>query len=72
MRISNELAWCAPVDASVIDLTEEADLAYWTHAFDCSTHELIDAVQFVGISVIAITAHLKLHVKQTAAVATSP
>ena len=59
MRMSNELAWFAPVDAVEINLTEEADLLYWTQAMDCSTHELINAVQSVGIAVAAIKDHLK-------------
>ena len=59
MRMSNELAWFAPVDAVEINLTEEADLLYWTQAMDCSTHKLINAVQSVGIAVAAIKDHLK-------------
>jgi Protein of unknown function (DUF3606) len=59
MRISNELAWSEPEDAVDIDLTEEADLRYWTQAFSCDKHELINAVQAVGISVAEISAHLR-------------
>ena len=59
MRMSNELAWFAPVDAVEINLTEEADLLYWTQAMGCSTHELIKAVQSVVIAVVAIKGHLK-------------
>ncbi len=67
MRMSNELEWFAPVDAVEINLTEEADLLYWTQAMSCSTHELINAVQSVGISLAAIKGHLK----QRSAVAAS-
>jgi Protein of unknown function (DUF3606) len=59
MLISNELAWTAPDNAQCIDLTEEADLHYWTQTLSCSPHELITAVQAVGISVDAISTHLK-------------
>jgi hypothetical protein len=59
MRISNEQAWSEPEDAVDIDLTEEADLRYWTQALSCNKHELVDAVQAVGISVADIGAHLR-------------
>ena len=61
MLISNELPWAAPDNAECIDLTEEADLHYWTQSLECSSHELINAVQAVGISVAAISEHLKQH-----------
>jgi Protein of unknown function (DUF3606) len=70
MLISNQLAWSAPEDAQHIDLTEEADLHYWTQALSCSPHELVSAVQTVGISVADIAAHLK-GVKRRSASATS-
>jgi Protein of unknown function (DUF3606) len=54
MLISNELAWSTPQDAPNIDLTEEADLRYWTQTLSCSSHELIHAIQAA-----AITAYLK-------------
>jgi hypothetical protein len=59
MRISNEQAWSEPEDAVDIDLTEEADLRYWTQAFSCDSYELVNAVQAVGISVADISAHLR-------------
>lgn len=59
MLISNQHAWVEPHDAQHIDLTEEADLFYWTKKLSCSAHELVTAVQVVGISVADITAHLK-------------
>lgn len=59
MLFSNELAWSAPADAEYIDLTHEADLSYWTQTLACNSHELVDAVQRVGISVADIAAHLK-------------
>ncbi len=59
MLISNEQAWAAPQNAQRIDLTEDADLQYWTQTLSCSAHELVTAVQVVGISVADITAHLK-------------
>jgi Protein of unknown function (DUF3606) len=59
MLISNELAWTAPENAQFIDLTEDADLHYWTQKLSCSPHELLTAVQAVGISVEAISTHLK-------------
>jgi hypothetical protein len=63
MLISNEQSWSTPHNASNIDLTEEAGLRYWTQTLSCTSHELIDAVQVVGISVADITAYLK-RVKQ--------
>jgi Protein of unknown function (DUF3606) len=59
MLISNERAWTAPENAQCIDLTEDADLHYWTQTLSCSPHELLAAVQAVGISVDAISTHLK-------------
>jgi ABC-type transport system involved in cytochrome c biogenesis ATPase subunit len=59
MRISNEQAWCEPEDAVDIDLTEEADIRYWTQALSCNRHELVNAIQAVGISVVDVDAHLK-------------
>jgi ABC-type transport system involved in cytochrome c biogenesis ATPase subunit len=59
MRISNEQVWSEPEDALDIDLTEEADLRYWTQALSCNRHELVNAIQAVGISVADVEAHLK-------------
>ena len=61
MLISNELPWAAPKNALCINLTEDADLRYWTQCLACSPHELLDAVQAVGISVTDLSAHLKRH-----------
>ena len=58
MRFANTLTWQAPHGAVNIDLTEDADIAYWTQALACNSHELLGAVQAVGISVSDITAHL--------------
>ena len=58
MRISNEQAWSEPEDAVDIDLTEEADIRYWTQVLSCDRYELVNAVQAVGISVADISAHL--------------
>jgi hypothetical protein len=59
MRISNEQAWSEPEDALNIGLTEEADIRYWTQALACNRHELVNAIQAVGISVADVDAHLK-------------
>ncbi len=59
MPLSNELTWQAPIGADRIDLTDNADLTFWTTELACDPHELFSAVQAVGIRVDALTLHLK-------------
>jgi hypothetical protein len=59
MLISNGQVWAEPQNAERIDLTEEADLHYWTKKLSCTSHDLIHAIQAVGISVADLTSHLK-------------
>ena len=58
MGLENRLVWEAPFAADRIDLTEDADLAFWTDKFSCNALELFNAIQKVGIGVEAVQAYL--------------
>lgn len=43
-----------PVDAARIELTEEHELSYWTARFACTTEQLVDALETVGVDAAAV------------------
>ncbi len=48
-----------PQEATLISLTEDYEIAYWTKRFAISDEGLAEAVRRVGHSVAALEAHLK-------------
>ncbi|MFZ6876381.1 DUF3606 domain-containing protein [Undibacterium sp. Di27W] len=48
-----------PRDASRVNVSEPWDVAYWTRKFDCTKDELVNAVQEVGTSAVAVEKQLK-------------
>jgi hypothetical protein len=57
--VTNDETKAIPRDATLISLTEDYEIAYWTKRFAVSDDGLAEAVRRVGHSVAALEAHLK-------------
>ena len=44
-----------PLDRSRIELTEDYELRFWTGYFACSSQELLDAIEAVGVDAPAVS-----------------
>jgi hypothetical protein len=44
-----------PLDRSRIELTEDYELRFWTSHFACSSQELLDAIEAVGVNALAVS-----------------
>jgi hypothetical protein len=43
-----------PLDRSRIELTEDYELRFWTRHFACTSQELLDAIEAVGVDTSAV------------------
>lgn len=47
-----------PVDPCRIELVEDSELRFWTRAFGCNAEHLLDAIEAVGVSTVAVGEYL--------------
>jgi hypothetical protein len=50
-----------PLDRSRIELTEDNELRFWTCYFACTSQELLDAIEAVGIDASAVSSFIAMH-----------
>lgn len=49
-----------PIDRSHIELTEDYELRFWTGYFACSSQELLDAIEAVGVDATAVSGFIAM------------